>query len=103
MNITFFSKIFTLELLKKVNINTNSKKKNFFYTIGIVFSLFSLIFHALLIIAIIFINKVFTNTNDIQVILFPINLITYIIGNSLVLPVVVINLIIKKIKDKKNG
>ncbi|UWD34564.1 hypothetical protein [Mesomycoplasma molare] len=103
--ITFFSKIFLVENLKKINQKIRSKRKKIIYVLGIIFGIFSLMFQGILLFLIILINKNTLNNNSssIEIVSYPINIFSYIVGISLFLPSIIFERVLKKIKEKKNG
>ncbi|MBN3534535.1 hypothetical protein [Mycoplasma procyoni] len=98
----FFTKVmFAAVVTKNVkpDMTRISRKKKVANMLIIFLYIFALLFQGLLIAAMVFINK---SWNGAVSFLWPVNLISYIVGVSLILPAVLINWLINYIKEKKD-
>ncbi|WGI36254.1 hypothetical protein [Mesomycoplasma lagogenitalium] len=101
VSFSFLNKVAIANGISK-NKGKGNKKSKILFLFNIILGMFLVLFHGLILITIIFINKSFSIDKNIYA-FWPINIISYIIGISLIVPSILINLILNNIKERKRN
>lgn len=101
LSISFFIKIYLLKIwLEKKTNKQISKKKKVVFLLFLFLSVVTLLLQSGILLSIIFFNKNFHDYKfGIKTILWPINIFSYLVGISLIVPTIIISLFFKNRKE----